>query len=107
MHCRAVPHRVVLLGGAPFGQRLACRVLELREREGSTSTREKAKHMNRFLSDHSLSIGGTPPVKLNRVVDRAAVRLAKLPEFTGKTIVTELPDAGERNLSTVPFQNWA
>jgi len=35
------------------------------------------------------------------------VRLAKLPEFAGRTIVTILPDAGERCLSTVLFQDWA
>jgi cysteine synthase A len=36
----------------------------------------------------------------------AAVRLAQLPEFAGKTIVVILPDAGERYLSTVLFENW-
>jgi len=35
-----------------------------------------------------------------------AVRLAKQPEFTGKTIVTVLPDAGERYLSTALYQDW-
>ncbi|MCC7174401.1 MAG: cysteine synthase A [Bryobacterales bacterium] len=34
----------------------------------------------------------------------AAVRLARLPEFAGKTIVTVLPDSGERYLSTILFE---
>ncbi len=33
-----------------------------------------------------------------------AVRLAKLPEFEGKTIVTILPDSGERYLSSILFE---
>ena len=33
-----------------------------------------------------------------------AVRLAQLPEFEGKTIVTVLPDSGERYLSTVLYE---
>ena len=34
----------------------------------------------------------------------AAVRLGKLPEFAGKTIVVVLPDAAERYLSTTLFE---
>jgi len=35
-----------------------------------------------------------------------AVRLARMPEFAGKTIVTILPDAGERYLTTALFEGW-
>ena len=36
----------------------------------------------------------------------AAVRLSKLPEFAGKTIVAILPDAGERYMTTALFEGW-
>lgn len=35
-----------------------------------------------------------------------AVRLARSPEFEGKTIVVILPDAGERYLTTALFEGW-
>ena len=34
----------------------------------------------------------------------AALRLARLDEFAGKTIVAILPDSGERYLSTILFE---
>jgi len=37
----------------------------------------------------------------------AAVRLARSPEFAGKTIVTVLPDAAERYLSTALFEGFS
>ena len=37
----------------------------------------------------------------------AAVRVAKEPEMTGKTIVVVLPDSGERYLSTPLFEGMA
>jgi cysteine synthase A len=35
-----------------------------------------------------------------------AVRMARSPEFEGKTIVTILPDAGERYLTSALFEGW-
>ncbi len=35
-----------------------------------------------------------------------AVRLARLPEFEGKTLVAILPDAGERYLTSALFEGW-
>jgi phage portal protein BeeE len=47
---------------------------------------------------------GWGPLQACGAAVSVAVRLGKLPEFAGKTIVTVLPDAAERYLSTTLFE---
>ena len=61
---------------------------------------EESLEMARRLSRSEGILGG---ISCGAAV-AVAVRLGKLPEFAGKTIVTVLPDAAERYLSTVLFE---
>lgn len=65
-----------------------------------TVTNEEAVEMARRLAKEEGILCG---ISCGAAV-AAAVRLAKLPEYAGKTIVTVLPDAGERYLSTILFE---
>jgi cysteine synthase len=62
---------------------------------------EETLEMARRLSKEEGILGG---ISCGAAV-AVAVRLGKQPEFTGKTIVAILPDAAERYLSTVLFEN--
>ncbi len=63
-------------------------------------TDDEALTMGRRLASEEGILGGIS----SGAAAAVAVRLAKLPEFTGKTIAVILPDAAERYLSTTLFE---
>lgn len=64
----------------------------------TVSTEEAMETARMLMSRESMSCGISTGANV-----RAAVNLAKLPEFAGKNIVTVAPDTGERYLSTPLF----
>lgn len=64
----------------------------------TVSTEDAMETARMLMSRESMSCGITTGANV-----RAAVNLAKLPEFAGKNIVTVAPDTGERYLSTPLF----
>jgi cysteine synthase A len=73
--------------------------LSLVDRVETVSVDESVEMARRLMKEEGILCG----ISCGAAV-AAAVRLAKLPEFAGKTIVTVLPDSGERYLSTVLFE---
>jgi cysteine synthase A len=90
------PHKIQGIGGGFVPKNLDLNMVDRVELVTNEESIEFARRLAReegILS--GISCGAAAAV---------AVRLAKLPEFAGKTIVTILPDAGERYLSTILFE---
>jgi cysteine synthase A len=90
------PHKIQGIGGGFVPKNLDLGLVDRVEQVTNEESVEMARRLAReegILS--GISCGANAA---------AAVRLAKLPEFEGKTIVTVLPDGGERYLSTILFE---
>lgn len=90
------PHKIQGIGGGFVPKNLDLSLVDRVELVTNEESIEVARRLTReegILS--GISCGAAAAV---------AVRLAKLPEFAGKTIVAVLPDSGERYISTILFE---
>ena len=90
------PHKIQGIGGGFVPKNLDLSLVDRVELVTNEESVEMARRLTReegILS--GISCGAAAAV---------AVRLTKLPEFAGKTIVAVLPDSGERYISTILFE---
>jgi len=90
------PHKIQGIGAGFIPETLDLSVVDRVETVDSAEAVDVAR---RLAKEEGILVGIS-----SGAATAAAVRLAKLPEFNGKTIVVILPDAGERYLSTVLFE---
>ncbi len=96
---KAGPHKIQGIGAGFVPDTLDISILDRVELATSDEAIEFAR---RLASEEGILAGISSGAAV-----AVAVRLGKLPEFAGKTIVCLLPDAAERYLSTVLFEGVA
>ncbi|MFA4944162.1 MAG: cysteine synthase A [Lentisphaeria bacterium] len=90
------PHKIQGIGAGFIPDTLDLTLLDRVEQVESAEAIETAR---RLATEEGILAGIS-----SGAATAAALRLARLPEFAGQTIVTILPDAGERYISTVLFE---
>ena len=94
---RPAPHKIQGIGAGFIPQTLD---LGLVDRVEMVSNEDAVEYARRLAKEEGILAGISSGAAV-----AAAARLSRLPEFGGKTIVVILPDASERYLSSVLYEN--
>ena len=93
------PHKIQGIGAGFIPKTLD---LSLVDRVETVSSEDAVEYARRLAKEEGILAGISSGAAM-----AAAARLSRLPEFAGKTLVVILPDAGERYLSSVLYENIA